>query len=156
MDDLLNDTNDTQKNIPPENERERTTIAKERFIAGLLSSYGLITTAAKKAGIERKTYYRWISDDPAFKERAFQALDEAREKGLDFAEFKLFELMNNNEPSAIYFYLKCKGKDRGFFEKSLYAIEKSKKPETPLTDEQKSKIAAVLDGDSNDSSGIPK
>jgi hypothetical protein len=31
-----------------------------------------------------------------------------------------------------------------------------KPEETPLTDEQKSKIAAVLDGDSNDSSGIPK
>jgi hypothetical protein len=156
MDESLNDTNYTQKNIPPENERERTTLAKERFIAGLLSSYGLITTAAKKAGIERKTYYRWISDDPAFKERAFQALDEAREKGLDFAEFKLFELMNNNEPSAIYFFLKCKGKDRGFFEKSLYAIEKSKKPESPLTDAGKAKIANMLDGDTDVTPDISK
>lgn len=35
-------------------------------------------------------------------------------------------------------------------------LNENKPEETPLTDEQKSKIAAMLDGDSNDSSGIPK
>ena len=46
-----------------------------------------------------------------------EALQDSREEIIDFAETKLIELIRNGNASAIFFYLKTVGKDRGYIEK---------------------------------------
>lgn len=107
------------------------TIKKKRELLNALeSSLCVITTACKLAKIERKTYYRWLESDPFFAEM----VDDLSDIALDFAETKLFEKINGVQmvkhgreedtiyeqaPSdtAIIFYLKTKGKKRGYIER---------------------------------------
>jgi len=145
-----------KKHVRQPGEQARTTMTKSRFLKALPETFGLITNTCLKIGISRTSYHDWLAADPVFKAEVAKVIEESKERGLDFAEGKLYELMNSKEPSAVYFYLKCKGKERGFFEKSLYAIEKTRKPESPLTDEQKAKVADMLDGDPDGTSGISK
>jgi len=145
-----------KKHKRPHGLQPRTIIGKARFLKALPETFGLITNTCLKIGVDRKAYQEWCALDPVFKADVTRVIEESKERGLDFAEGKLYELMNSKEPSAVYFYLKCKGKERGFFEKSLYAIEKTRKPESPLTDEQKAKVADMLDGDPDGTSGISK
>lgn len=63
--------------------------------------------------IGRATFYRWQDDDKAFKE----AIHDEAEALIDFAESKLFKLIDDKVPSAIFFFLKCKAKHRGYVEK---------------------------------------
>ena len=42
---------------------------------------------------------------------------------LDFAESKLYELVDDKHPTAIIFLLKTKGKDRGYVERQEFDIE---------------------------------
>ena len=84
------------------------------MLAALESSLGIVTTAAKSAGIDRSTHYNWLRDDPAYK----AAVDDIQEIALDFAETKLHKQIENNEVVSTIFYLKTKGKRRGYIEKT--------------------------------------
>lgn len=86
----------------------------------LAKGYGIIATACEKVGVSRTTYYRWCNADPAFKEKA----DEITETQVDFVESKLLQQINEGDTTAIIFYLKTKGKKRGYNEKALQAQEK--------------------------------
>ena len=87
------------------------------------STCGVLQDAAEKLKINRATLSKWIKADPALKE----ALETAREEALDLAESKLFELMEDGNLTAIIFFLKCKGKKRGYVErtkvKTIEAVE---------------------------------
>ena len=87
---------------------------KEKFLEALAHGYGIIATACEAIGIGRSTYYRWYNADPEFKER----VDEITETQVDFVESKLMQSINANDTTAIIFYLKTKGKKRGYNEKA--------------------------------------
>jgi len=97
---------------------------KEKFPQILKDSLGIITNACKKAGIERRTYYDWRKADPEFAADC----DEAGEQTLDFVESKLQTLIDKENPAAIIFYMKTKGKNRGYVER----IETSGKDGGPI------------------------
>lgn len=83
-----------------------------RMIEALDKTLGNVTQAAELAGTTRKTHYEWM------KEEAYaEAVAGAREKALDFAESKLFKLIESQNVTAIIFYLKTQGKDRGYIER---------------------------------------
>lgn len=107
---------------------------KEALLAALEESKGIVTDAIKKTNlIGRSTYYVWLNEDPEFKRR----VEEIQDVALDFVEGKLFEKINGVQvrkgtdsdtgedivydlpPSdvAITFYLKTKGKRRGYVER---------------------------------------
>lgn len=100
---------------------------KKRFVDVLKMSRGIISTACESVSMSRQTYYNWLEADPEFKE----AVDEVQESMIDFVESKLMQKINGIEiqstkgeifevpPSdtAIIFYLKTKGKKRGYVEK---------------------------------------
>ena len=79
----------------------------------LKKAMGVVAHAANALGTGRSTISDRIARNPELRER----LDEIRETNLDIAESKLFELIHKGQPSAIIFYLKCIGKERGYVER---------------------------------------
>ena len=89
---------------------------KEKFIKQLSENLGNVTEACKELNIGRRTYYNWRELDEEFKERC----DNVPEELLDMAENSLLsEIQNKNSKghiTATIFYLKTKGKKRGYNE----------------------------------------
>jgi hypothetical protein len=56
-------------------------------------------------------------------EETKRAYDNENEGLLDLAESKLIENINKNDDTAIIFYLKTKGKNRGYIERQEIDIE---------------------------------
>tara|TARA_Y100000114_G_C11736912_1_gene316711 strand:+ start:111 stop:467 length:357 start_codon:yes stop_codon:yes gene_type:complete len=92
----------------------KTEHSKKAMIAALEQSLGVVTTACKKTGIGRTTYYDWYNSDPEFK----RAVDDVQNVALDFAESQLHRQIAENNTSATIFYLKTKGKGRGYVERT--------------------------------------
>ena len=97
-------------------EREQVQVAykKKRIIAAMRKSFGNVSFACEQIGINRSTYYKYYNKDPTFRE----AIWEIEEEDLDYTESKLKQLIDEKEPSDIYFKLKCKGKKRGYIERN--------------------------------------
>lgn len=113
---------------------------KKLLLEALKKTLGNISVASDTIGIDRSTYYDWCHKDPNFK----RAIENLQEYYVDFVETKLYERINGKEfieetievdknqkmksikrtkkivlPDAqlIQFYLKTKGKNRGYIEK---------------------------------------
>jgi predicted transcriptional regulator len=91
----------------------KTTLKKEAFIVALEKALGIVSQAAKQVGIDRTTPYRWMKEDEEFKDR----VEEIQNVVGDFAETKLYELVNDGNPSAVIFLCKTKFKNRGYVER---------------------------------------
>ena len=92
----------------------QNTLKKETFLKCLHNNLGHISNACISANIARKTYYRWLEKDSKFKEQ----VDEVSEALVDHVESKLLEKINNLDTASIIFFLKCKGKERGYRERT--------------------------------------
>lgn len=86
---------------------------KKRILEALEKTFGVVTTACKQLGIGRTTYYDWYNNDPEFK----KAVDELQGVALDMAESQLHKQILGGNTSATIFYLKTKGKNRGYVER---------------------------------------
>ena len=101
---VTNDTNGHSK------KREETCA---RIIKAIGECNGLLTLAAKKAGVGHSTMNRYVQDFPSVK----KAVHNAKETMLDFAEGKLYSKIKDGDNTAIIFYLKTQGKARGYIER---------------------------------------
>lgn len=88
---------------------------KKKILEALEKSLGIVTTACKIAGVHRSTYYEYYNTDEEFKKEC----DEMNNIVLDFAESQLHKQIKDGNPSSTIFYLKTKGKKRGYYEKVL-------------------------------------
>ena len=88
-------------------------IKKKAIIEALIKSLGVVSTACKIVGVGRTTFYDWLKDDKDFKKE----VEDIQNVALDFAESELFKQIQNGNTSATIFYLKCRGKKRGYYEK---------------------------------------
>jgi len=88
-------------------------ITKKAMIEALEKSLGIVTTACKTVGISRETHYRWTREDENYKSLVEGIADIA----LDFAESQLHKQIKDGEVSSTIFYLKTKGKKRGYIER---------------------------------------
>ncbi len=86
---------------------------KKDLLDALERSLGIVSTACEKVGVDRKTHYNWLKDDPEYKE-AVRAIEE---RTIDFAESHLHALIKDKNPAATIFFLKTKGKARGYVER---------------------------------------
>ena len=109
-----------------------TQVRKKAMIQALTDSLGIVSNACRAVGIDRGTHYIWLKEDPEYK----ADVEDISEVAIDFAESKLHEKMNGvtigkftpdgelttyeQPPSdtALIFYLKTKGKKRGYVERS--------------------------------------
>ncbi|HNB10283.1 MAG TPA: helix-turn-helix domain-containing protein [bacterium] len=88
-------------------------IQKRAMLEALEKSLGVVTTAAKVVGIDRTTHYKWMTSDKKYK-KAVENIDNV---ALDFVESKLFKSIEKGRDAPIIFYLKTKGKKRGYIER---------------------------------------
>lgn len=111
--------------------KTNTNILKKRMLEALEKSLGVVTNAARVAGIDRGLHYQWCKRDPKYKE----AVDNLQDVALDFAESQLYKSIQAGSDAATIFYLKTKGKKRGYIEKREFEIQQErpflKLPELP-------------------------
>ena len=100
--------------------RYRTAKDREAAMADFLVHYekslGVLKTACEASGMCRKTIWEWRKKYPEFDERCH----ECEEVALDFVESKMFKKIDKGDKgseSLIIFYLKTKGKGRGYIER---------------------------------------
>lgn len=87
---------------------------KKLFLAALEKSLGVVTPAARQCGIDRHNHYVWLKEDPEY----LAAVESLVDVALDYAESKLHKQIEDGEVSSTIFYLKCKGKKRGYIERT--------------------------------------
>lgn len=87
---------------------------KKALIEALKQSLGVVTTACDNIGITRQTYYYWLKNDEEFRKE----VEDLENITLDFAESQLHQQIKDGSVAATIFYLKTKGKKRGYIEKS--------------------------------------
>lgn len=88
---------------------------KAAYIEAIGKTGGLTTQAAQMVGIgHRSTVIEWRKKDAEFNAACDAALVEAREKTLDMAENALLRAIQAGDFQAIKFFLKCKGRERGY------------------------------------------
>ena len=88
---------------------------KKELIEALSNSLGNVTVACQLVKIHRSTFYEWLKNDPEFKKE----VEAIEEEALDFVEDALKKRIQQGDTTAIIFYLKCKGKKRGWYDKDI-------------------------------------
>ena len=121
--------------------------SKKEFLEALERSLGVVTTAAKVCNIARTTHYRWLEEDAEYKE----AVNDIQESAIDFAESSLHQQIKDKIPSSTIFYLKTKGKNRGYVEKQQIEInEHSDKSKSVLFEEQRKREGVCREATNRD------
>jgi hypothetical protein len=87
---------------------------KDKLIKALIKHLGIVTKACEEVGISRNQFYIYCKTDAAFKEQ----VDDINEITLDFVEDKLFQNIKEGDRSSIMFYIKYKGRKRGYVDSS--------------------------------------
>jgi hypothetical protein len=87
---------------------------KQKLLKALEESHGVVTNACRKAGISRAQYYRYLQQDEKFSSN----VDDIQEQAVDFVESQLFKQIKEGNITGQIFYLKTKGKHRGYIEKT--------------------------------------
>tara|TARA_Y100001937_G_scaffold124774_1_gene190163 strand:- start:356 stop:709 length:354 start_codon:yes stop_codon:yes gene_type:complete len=99
-------------------------IKKQAMLQALEKSLGVVTVACKQSDIPRSTYYKWLKEDQEFA----KAVKEIENIALDFAESQLHSQMRDGNTSATIFYLKTKGKKRGYVERQELDVNNGENP----------------------------
>ena len=86
---------------------------KALFLEALGQRNGLINAASVFTKIPYRTHKNWYDADPEYKDQ----IDQILETQLDKVESALLKRISSEDTTAIIFYLKCKGKGRGYIER---------------------------------------
>jgi hypothetical protein len=114
---------------------------KRSLLDALRQNLGVVETACKAAGIPRRTHYNWLKSDKKYAAE----VEEIDDVAIDFGESQLYKLMKGytvpdtkvflnsdskqpiivpitkhigTDASAVIFFLKTRGKKRGYIEKT--------------------------------------
>jgi len=100
--------------LPTKNLEDEIRLRKKRFLKMLSLCGGIVSHAAKQLGVGVSGHYNWMNTDAEYRKKVRQIEEDV----LDFTESKLHELVQQGDNAAIFFLLKCKGKRRGYSEKT--------------------------------------
>jgi len=101
---------------------DRTDTKKEAMLEALEKSLSIVSTACKMVDISRQTHYAWLKADEEYK----KAVNSIQDGVLDFAESHLYKLVKDGNPAATIFFLKTKGKKRGYIERQEIEVQEKK------------------------------
>ncbi|MGI4884265.1 MAG: hypothetical protein ACRYFR_04830 [Janthinobacterium lividum] len=114
---------------------------KKRLLAALRASLGVVETACNNAKVARSNHYHWLKKDPKYA----AAVTEVADVAVDFGETMLHKLMRGytlddtkvflnsdskqpilvpikkhigSDAASVIFFLKTKGKARGYVERN--------------------------------------
>ena len=100
----------------------KTDTKKGLMLEALEKSLGIVSTACKMVDISRQTHYAWLKADEQYK----SAVNSIQDGVLDFAESHLYKLVKEGNPAATIFFLKTKGKKRGYIERQEIEVTEKK------------------------------
>lgn len=106
----------TTKTNKPNKENKTAQLKKRQkvMLQALRVHKGLVTHACNAANVGRTTHYKWLRECEDYK----IAVDEIDDFVLDEIENAAMRMIEEGKnPAIIIFYLKTKGKKRGFVEK---------------------------------------
>lgn len=89
------------------------------MIEAMEKSLGIVTVACREVGIARNTHYDWMKADEEYK----KTVEDIGDMAIDFAESKLHKQIDSGDTTATIFYLKTKGKKRGYVERQEIAAD---------------------------------
>jgi hypothetical protein len=98
----------SHKDVQEIHDRER----KEEMIRALESTLGIVSAALKMVDMNKNMHYRWIKDDEEYAAK----VKEIQNVTLDFVENQLLKQIREGNTQATIFYLRTKGKERGYIE----------------------------------------
>ena len=98
---------------------EQTEHVKKEVLQALEQTLGIVTPACKMVGVGRTTFYQWLKDDDDFRAK----VTELHNHTLDFVESKLHKAIRDDNLPAVIFYLKTRGKERGYQENQSITFE---------------------------------
>ncbi len=101
---------------------DKTDTKKRLMLEALEKSLGIVSTACKMVDISRQTHYSWLKADEEYK----KAVNSIQDGVLDFAESHLYKLVKEGNPAATIFFLKTKGKKRGYIERQEIEVQEKK------------------------------
>lgn len=87
---------------------------KKKLIKAMIKHLGIITKACEEVGISRNQFYVYYKTDEVFKKE----IDDINEITLDFVEDKLFQNIKEGDRASIMFFIKYKGRKRGYVDSS--------------------------------------
>lgn len=85
----------------------------------LKAKCGNVSESCAELGITRQLHYYWMKNDAEYAD----AVAEIDEANIDFAESQLRRAIKDGDTTSIIFFLKTKGKNRGFSERVEQKIE---------------------------------
>lgn len=92
----------------------KTNNNKKMFLKALVQSLGIVSEASRKTGFSRTQFYKWCQDDPKYKKE----VEDIDNDVLDMVESSLHRQIKNDNATSTIFFLKMKGRGRGYIEKS--------------------------------------
>jgi hypothetical protein len=93
-------------------EQKRTQENKKKLLKALHKSLGIVTEACEKAELSRTQHYTWYKEDEEYRKQ----VQEIDGMFIDFAETHLKDQIEKGSTPATIFYLKTRGKKRGYGE----------------------------------------
>jgi hypothetical protein len=94
-------------------------ISNKKILEAIRDNHGYISAVAEALKISRRTIYNRLQKSAAMR----QAREDIDEELLDRAEIKLQQKIASEDLGAIIFFLKCKGKGRGYIEQQKISVD---------------------------------
>jgi len=109
--------------------QKRTIDKKAAMIIALGTTTGNVSEALKQLedkgiSLGRTAHYRWLENDSEYK----QAVEDCADKTLDLVEKALISQIKSGSVQATMFYLKTKGRVRGYNEKQEIDLTSGEEP----------------------------
>ena len=83
---------------------------KKQLIEAMKKFHGIVTKSCEAVGISKNQFYQYYNNDSNFKAE----IDSMEDINLDTVEDKLFQNIMDRDKASIFFYLKYKGRKRGY------------------------------------------